>query len=96
MARLLAQSRFAVKGEVSILIPGPWVVEMVTDRMYVPLAVAGLSHFLPAFAPATIGSRFSTLVNGHVLRGIPALPPRPMLPWGAGPLPLGAITSKTP
>src|SRR5215471_2293059 len=33
----------AVNAVVSILMPGPWVVEMVTDRMYVPLAVAGLS-----------------------------------------------------
>src|SRR4029079_16738798 len=33
----------AVNAVVSILTPGPWVVEMVTDLMYVPLAVAGLS-----------------------------------------------------
>src|SRR5213078_528478 len=32
-----------VKLVVSIFTPGPCVVEMVTDRMYVPLAVAGLS-----------------------------------------------------
>jgi SulP family sulfate permease len=49
-------------------------------------------RFWPAFSASTIGSRFSTVVNGHLLRGIPALPPRPMLPWGAGPLPLGAIS----
>jgi sulfate permease, SulP family len=58
----------------------------------VSLGVAALAHFWPAFAPATIGSRFSSVVHGQLMRGIPALPPRPMLPWGAGPLPLGAFS----
>ena len=39
-----------------------------------------------------IRDSFSTVVDGHILRGIPALPPWPMVPWGAGPLPLGAIS----
>jgi SulP family sulfate permease len=56
------------------------------------LGVVAAGYFWPAFSPATIGSRFSTVVNGRVLRGIPALPPRPMWPWGAGPLPLGALS----
>lgn len=56
------------------------------------LLVAVVHHFWPVFGPATIGSRFSTVVDGHVLRGIPPLPPRPMWPWGAGPLPLGAVS----
>ena len=56
------------------------------------LAAALLSHSWPNLAPATIGSRFSTVVDGTVFRGIPALPPRPMLPWGEGALSLGAVT----
>lgn len=54
--------------------------------------VVSVRHFWPGFAPATIGSRFSTEIGGHVWRGIPPLPPLPMLPWGAGSLPLGAIS----
>lgn len=54
------------------------------------VAVAG--HFWPGFAPATIGSRFSSVVGGHVLRGIPALPPTPVWPWGSGALSLGAVS----
>jgi SulP family sulfate permease len=68
-------------------VPAPLIALVVTS-----LLVAVLVHFLPSFSVATIGSRFQTVVDGHVLRGIPALPPTPMLPWGAGPLPLGAIS----
>jgi SulP family sulfate permease len=68
-------------------LPAPLIALVVTS-----LVVATIAHFLPAFSVATIGSRFQTVVDGHVLRGIPALPPTPMLPWGAGPLPLGAIS----
>ncbi len=68
-------------------VPAPLIGLVVTS-----LGVAAITHFWAQFAPATIGSRFSTVVDGHVLRGIPALPPRPMLPWGAGALPLGALS----
>ena len=68
-------------------VPAPLIALVVVSGV-----ATGLGHFWPAFSPATIGSRFSTVVDGHVLRGIPALPPRPMLPWGAGSLPLGAIS----
>jgi SulP family sulfate permease len=83
-----------------LLIMLPRTLPNVTRRVPAPLIalvsvsllVALLAHFWPVFAPATIGSRFSSVVNGHVMRGIPALPPRPVWPWGAGPLPLGAIS----
>jgi SulP family sulfate permease len=55
------------------------------------LAVA-LGHLVPGFSAATIASRFSTLVDGELIRGIPQLPPLPILPWnmpgpGGQPLP---------
>jgi sulfate permease, SulP family len=68
-------------------VPAPLIALVVTS-----LGVAAIAHLFPTFSVATIGSRFQTVVDGQVLRGIPALPPTPMLPWGAGPLPLGAIS----
>jgi SulP family sulfate permease len=83
-----------------LLLAVPRVLPRFSRRVPAPLsalfltsvAVALIGHHWPGFVPATIGSRFSTVVDGHVLRGIPALPPRPMLPWGSGPLPLGVIS----
>jgi SulP family sulfate permease len=49
-----------------------------------------LRHFVPGFQVATIGSRFHSVVAGHVVDGIPQLPPLPLLPWhqpGPGGLP---------
>jgi sulfate permease, SulP family len=49
-----------------------------------PLAAAlalVLARLVPGFSAATIGSRFSTLVGGELIRGIPQLPPLPILPW---------------
>ncbi|HVU02827.1 MAG TPA: C4-dicarboxylic acid transporter DauA [Polyangiaceae bacterium] len=44
----------------------------------------GLAHrFFPAFSVETIGSRFSTVVSGVVVHGIPRVPPLPAVPWGA-------------
>jgi SulP family sulfate permease len=84
----------------ALLVGLPRVVPNVTRRLPAPLialvamssALAAVAHFWPEFAAATVGSRFHTVVNGHVLRGNPALPPTPMLPWGAGALPLGAVS----
>jgi SulP family sulfate permease len=61
----------------------------ITKRVPAPLialtAAAGvatlLGHFIGDFHVATIGSRFHSVVNGHVVDGIPPLPPMPMLPW---------------
>jgi SulP family sulfate permease len=58
----------------------------------VPLAgllAAAINHFAPAHAVATIASRFQTTVAGHVIAGVPRLPPLPMIPWHA-PGPNGA------
>jgi len=46
--------------------------------------LAGLAaHYIPSFHVSTIGSRFSTMVHGHEVRGIPPLPPLPMNPFAA-------------
>ena len=52
----------------------------------VALAAAGavawaMSRWIDGFSVATIGSRFSYLVDGVVHAGIPRLPPTPLLPW---------------
>ncbi|MFI5306368.1 MAG: C4-dicarboxylic acid transporter DauA [Polyangiales bacterium] len=45
-----------------------------------------LARLVPGFQVATIASRFHTTVDGHVLHGIPQLPPLPLIPWlTAGP-----------
>lgn len=40
-----------------------------------------LSHWIDGFSVATIGSRFSYIVDGVTHAGIPRLPPTPLLPW---------------
>jgi SulP family sulfate permease len=50
------------------------------------VAAALLARWVPGFHVATIGSRFSAVVHGHVVRGIPPLPPLPINPFAlAGP-----------
>jgi len=54
--------------------------------MALPLAAVAawlLGHWLPGFSVDTIGSRFHTLVNGHMVNGIPQVPPSFVWPWGA-------------
>jgi len=61
---------------VSHRIPSPLVALAVAGA-----AAAALSHLVPGFAAATIGSTFS-FDDGGVLRpGIPRLPPLPVVPW---------------
>jgi SulP family sulfate permease len=47
----------------------------------------------PGLTIETIGSRFHFIVDGHVVAGIPPIPPKPILPWGQGGLGIGAISS---
>src|SRR6267378_292410 len=73
----------------------------VTKRVPAPLVAlplaavaAWLAHrFVAGFDVATIGSSFTTVIDGQVVHGIPRLPPQPILPWhvGAG-LPLQLST----
>ena len=57
----------------------------------VALVCALLHAVYPAFAVATIGSRFHTLVNGEEIAGIPSTLPSPSLPWGTGGLTFGLV-----
>ncbi len=60
---------------------------------FVALGAYLLTRYLPGFHVETIGSRFQTMVDGHLVRGVPRLPPLPMWPWhalgpGGGPMDL--------
>lgn len=62
----------------------------------VTAAAVGISRFWPTLPLATIGSRFSSVVNGQVVPGIPAIPPVPGLPWGSGPFGWAEIQALMP
>lgn len=67
-------------------VPAPFVALLAAG-----LAVAVFHRLVPGFEIATIGSRFSYVVDGAVHAGIPRLPPMPMIPWhlpGGGGAPL--------
>ena len=74
-------------GSLAILIAWP----RLRTRVPAPVAtlaiagvVAAIAHAsVPAFDPATLGSRFSFTIDGVVHRGIPRTPPIPLLPWNA-------------
>lgn len=64
------------------------LVPKITRRVPAPLLVLSIAavaaFFLaPAHPVETIASRFETRVGGEVVRGIPQLPPMPLLPWRA-------------
>jgi SulP family sulfate permease len=67
-------------------VPAPLIALVVAS-----VAAALAAKYIPGFHVATIGSRFSTVVDGHTVRGIPPLPPLPMNPFampGAGGAPM--------
>lgn len=57
-------------------VPGP----IVALPLAALLAVA-IGALVPGVSLATIATRFSTVVGGQVVPGIPQLPPLPLLPW---------------
>jgi len=56
------------------------------------LLALALGAFIPGVSVATIASRFHTEVGGHLVRGIPQLPPWPVLPWNPTGDPASAFT----
>ena len=91
----------AASSTIALLVGLPKLFPALTRRLPAPLltlsvislAAVGVRHFVPSVTVATIGSRFQSSVGGQIVDGIPPLPPTPMLPWGAGGLSLGAISS---
>jgi SulP family sulfate permease len=78
-------------GTLALLLTLPRLTRKVpAPLLALPLAaLAGwaIAHWVPGVEIATIASRFETVVGGTVVRGIPPLPPMPLLPWtqeGAG------------
>jgi SulP family sulfate permease len=45
------------------------------------IAAAVFNHLAPGHAVATIASRFHSTVGDHLVRGVPPLPPLPVIPW---------------
>jgi sulfate permease, SulP family len=82
----------------ALLIVGPRVLKRVPAPLVaLPLAAiaAALAHHsFAGFDVATIGSRFTTVISGGEVHGIPGAPPIFSLPWlaGARPLPLTLST----
>ena len=58
-------------------VPAPLIALLV-----VSIAVVVVHACWPEFEVSTIGSRFTTLIDGATVNGIPGVPPRPAVPWG--------------
>ena len=67
-------------------------IPRLTTRVPAPLVAVGLitlislplAHFFPVLAVDTVGSRFQTMIDGELVRGIPRALPQPRWPWGDG------------
>ena len=72
----------------ALLLAWPRVTKAVPSPLVAVVTVSLASAFAvrvwPSFHVATIGSRFHAVVDGHVVAGIPRVPPMPLLPWGEG------------
>lgn len=72
----------------AMLVGVPRVIRRIPAPLIALVGVAGLvalaERLLPGFEVATIGSRFSTVIGGETVRGIPPLPPLPLWPWQVG------------
>ena len=72
-ARLL-RSRAATNAVGSTFMPGPWVVEMAIDFMYVPFAVAGLSFTSVSSSALQVRRRASSGANDALPIGVWMMP----------------------
>jgi SulP family sulfate permease len=67
------------------------LIPRVIKRIPAPLIALGVvsllvvlaDQLIPGFHATTIGTKYSAVVDGETIRGIPPLPPMPMLPWDA-------------
>jgi len=76
---------------IGLLLGLPKILKRVPAPLVALILVSLLVVFCQAVLPddwhfhaTTIGSRFSSIVDGQVVRGIPPLPPMPVLPWHEG------------
>ncbi|HEY4238772.1 MAG TPA: C4-dicarboxylic acid transporter DauA [Kofleriaceae bacterium] len=60
-------------------IPVPLVALVVVSA-----GVVLVAHLVPGLHATTIGSRFTTMIGGETVHGIPPLPPLPVVPWHEG------------
>ncbi len=63
---------------ISKRVPAPLVV-----LTFIAIGVVVVDQLVPGCSVATIGSKFSTTIDGELVRGIPPLPPLPIIPWHA-------------
>jgi SulP family sulfate permease len=68
-----------------LLVFAPRVLKRIPAPLFALGAAAGLAALatrcVPGFHVATIGSRFSSVIAGRTVAGIPPVPPLPILPW---------------
>jgi SulP family sulfate permease len=73
---------------VALLVILPKIIKRVPAPLIalvlVSLGVVLLQHLVPGFHATTIGSKFSAQIGDEVVRGIPPLPPLPIVPWHEG------------
>lgn len=88
-----ASELLVATGMLALLLGLPKLLPKLTRVVPAPLIALALvsvvtsalaPQLLPGFEVATIGSRFQSVVNGELVRGIPRLPPTPLWPWGEG------------
>lgn len=72
----ISLATFALWQRARLRLPAPLVASLVGA-----IVAAVLSHSVPGFSVETIGTRFSYLLGGQVLQGVPSAPPMPVLPW---------------
>ncbi len=69
-------------------VPAPLIAMVVAS-----LGVVVARKLAPALEVATLGTRFHFEIDGRTIAGIPAIPPRPILPWGSDGLSLGDFSN---
>lgn len=83
-----------------LLLIGPRLTKRVPAPLFALAFAAalgvGLSKLAPGLTLDTLGSRFSTVVDGEVVAGIPRALPSPGTPWGEAGLSIRALNELVP